>query len=187
MSSAFHSGQLQHRAQVLRVRTTDKDVPWQRLRTAWVRAERKNGTNIFSSVGLSAESWEFILRQQDITVEDAVEYRGDHYFLTDVRQLKPGFLQISAARVNLVQCQADRDIGPDGLIFPAAVTEKYIRHEDPGPMSVNVTCYVLVTPKCVTLRVGSLVEVAGEAYEVLCCHTLDARKNEFEVCRRADA
>lgn len=179
-------GSFRERAKVLRVRKPDKDVQWQRLRTAWVRAERKNGTNIFSSVGLSAESWEFILRQQDITVEDAMEYRGSHYFLTDVRELKPGFLTVSAAKVRIVQCQADRHKGPDGLKFPAAMTEKYIRHEDVHPMSVNVTCYVLVTPKCVTLQAGSLVEVAGEAYEVLCCHTLDGHKNEFEVCRKRD-
>ena len=179
-------GSFRERAKLLRMFSDGQEAAWWPVRTIWTRAERKSGTNIFSSVGLSAESWEFILRQQNIAVEDAIEYRGEHYFLTDIRQLKPGFLQVSAAKVRIVQCQADRDRGPDGLRFPSAMTEKYIRHEDPGPMSVNVTCYVLVTPKCVTLRAGSLVEVAGEAYEVLCCHTLDARKNEFEVCRRAD-
>jgi hypothetical protein len=184
--SKFHTGLLKHRAKALRIGSFAGIVRWEPMRNIQISTERKSGNNIFSSVGMGAESWEFILRKQDLAVTDAIEWQGQHFFLTDVRELKPGFLQVSAARVNLVQCQADRDRGPDGLRFPAAMTEKYIRHEDPGPMSINVTCYVLVTPKCVSLRAGSLVDVAGEAYEVLCCHTLDDRKNEFEVCRTRD-
>ena len=186
MSRKFHTGLLKHKAKLLRIGSTADAVRWEPLRNIWVSAERKSGTNIFSSVGLSAESWEFVLRKQDITVEDAIEWHGQHFFLTDVRELPPGFLQVAAARVHPVTCRADRDKGPNGRIFPAAMTEKYIRHEDVRPMSVNVTCFVLVTPKCVSLRAGSIVEIAGEGYEVLCCHTLDERKNEFEVCRTRD-
>lgn len=186
MSNSFHTGQLKDRAKLLRVQVGESAVKWQPIRPIWTRAERKSGTNIFSSVGLSAQSWEFVLRKQDISVEDAIEWKGEHYFLTDVQELRPGFLTISAAKVRVVSCQADRHKGDHGLRFPAAMTEKYIRHEDPGPMSVNVTCYVLVTPKAVTLRPGSLVDVDGEAYEVLCSHLLDGHKNEFEVCRKRD-
>lgn len=182
MSGKFHSGELKHKAKILRVFAADTEVAWKPLRSIWCRAERKNGTNIFSSVGLSAESWEFVLRQQDITVEDAIEWKGQHFFLTDVRELKPGFLVVSAAKVHFVSCVDDGS----GLNFPAVLTEKYLRHEEPRPHSMNVLCFVLVTPKAVNLDTGSLVKVDGELYEVLVRHTLDGHKNEYEIYREAD-
>ena len=175
-------GSFRDKAEILRLAVRPDKVAWKPLRSIWCRAERKNGTNIFSSVGLSAESWEFVMRQQDITVEDAIEWKGQHFFLTDVRELKPGFLVVSAAKVHLVLCVDDSS----GLHFPAALTEKYLRHEEPRPHSMSVQCFVLVTPKAVDLAAGSLVKVDGELYEVLVRHTLDGHKNEYEIYREAD-
>ena len=53
-------------------------------------------------------------------------------------------------------------------------------------MSANELGLVLVTPKPITLRPGSLVEVRGAAWEVLVAHELDRYKNEYEIGRRVD-
>ena len=73
-----------------------------------------------------------------------------------------------------------------GMTFPGVLTEKYARHGQEWPMSVNELGLVLVTPKAVKLRSGCLVEVRGSAWEVLVPHELDEYKNEYEIGKRAD-
>lgn len=53
-------------------------------------------------------------------------------------------------------------------------------------MSVNELGLVLVVPKAVTLRPGSLVEARDAAWEVLVPHELDPYKNEYEIGKRVD-
>ena len=81
-------------------------------------------------------------------------------------------------------------LGPDRttdeMTFPGVLTEKYVRHEQEWPMSVNELGLVLVTPKVITLCPGCLVEARGAAWEVLAPHELDPYKNEYEIGRRVD-
>ncbi len=180
-------GEFRRQGRLLRLRTDDKgNLAWCPIQTLWMKAEKKTGGNIFSSVGLSAESWEFLVRKQEMTVQDAIMLDGVHYFLTDIQEPYSGFLLVQAARVKIVMCRGGMEKQNATFSFPAAVTEKYVRHEEPRPMSMNIITYVLITPKQVALKAGSLVDVEGEAFEVMGCHTLDEYKNEFEVCRKKD-
>lgn len=177
-------GEFRDRLTLLRLNITDSEISWQESGKLWARSERQKAGNIFSSVGLSAESWEFIVRAQDLTAKDALLFEGHHHFITSIDRVELGFWVVSTARVRVVRCQADP--ANNGLLFPAAMTEKYIRHEQQLPMAINTTCFVLVTPKIVDLDEGSLVAVDGVPYEVQIGHRLDSFKNEFEVVRKAD-
>lgn len=182
--SRHQMGEFRRRLTKLRLETTPEEIVWRESDGIWAKAERRSGGNIFSSVGLSAESWTFTIRAQDLTTADALRLGLQHHFITSIEEELPGFFTVQTARVNIVQCQADLRDG--GLRFPAALTEKYIRHDQQLPPAVNTSCFVLVTPKQVDLKEGSLVDVAGEAYCVQIGHRLDAVKNEFEIVRARD-
>lgn len=175
-------------AEVVRLHVTDGAVGWKLLRRIRLHAERMTRPVLFSANGLSAEGWRLTIRQQDIRITDAIRIGGDHLFLTKIEQTleRPGFLTVDAAKVRTVHCCAAVETSQPGPTFPAALTEKYIRHEQHMPEAVNLLCYVLVTPKCVDLTPGSLVDVDGEPYEVLLAHRLDEAKNEYEIYRKAD-
>ena len=85
--------------------------------------------------------------------------------------------------MDLAQCRAEAG---NGAIFPAVLTEKHLKWEQPEPYSINRITYVLVTPKAVTLTRGKLVEVNGVNYEVQLAHVLDSYKNEYEIVRTED-
>lgn len=177
-------GEFRDRLTLLRLQSSPDAVTWEPVNRPWAKTERQNSGSIFSKVGLSAEGWDFIIRKQEITVNDAFLFGGKHHFITAIIPEFPGFLQVKTARVKIVQCQADPVNA--GVRFPAALTEKYIRHEQHMPNAVNTTCFVLVTPKVVDLDEGALVDVDGTAYEVQVGHRLDEFKNEFEIVRKAD-
>lgn len=180
----YQVGKMRDRAVRLRLAQTPEKVSWEASGNVWARAERQTGGNIFSSVGLSAESWKFTVRAQDITMHDALELDGRHHFITAIDKPERGFFEIMTARVKMTACQAEPGAG--GLIFPAALTEKYVRHEQLSPMADNTVSYVLVTPKCVDLEEGRLVKADGLIYEIQTAHRLDEYKNEFEIVRRWD-
>lgn len=177
-------GEFRHRLEKLRLQETAEAVQWITAGPLWAKAERQKAGNIFSSVGLSAESWTFTIRAQDLTMADALRFEGYHHFITAIGRAEPGFYEVQTARVRLAQCRAEPAGG--GRRFPAALTEKYIRHEQLAPMAVNATAFVLVTPKIVDLEEGRLVDVDGTPYEIQTAHRLDAWKNEFEIVRKAD-
>lgn len=174
--------------EILRLTVTPASVTWNRIRRIRFHAERTGKPAVFSTVGLSAEGWRFTIRAQDLRITDALRIGQDHYFLTSIQEIpdRIGFLTVDAAKINLVQCTAGKEREEPGPSFPAALTEKYLRHEQHRPDAVNLICYVLVTPKCINLEPGSLVDVDGEAYEVLVAHRLDGVKNEYEIYRKAD-
>ena len=182
--SRHQMGEFRRRLTRLRLEAAPGEIVWRESGGIWAKAERRSGGNIFSSVGLSAESWTFTIRAQDLTTADALRFGLHHHFITSIEEAEPGFLTVQTARVKIVQCQADPRDG--GLCFPAALTEKYIRHEQQLPPAVNTSCFVLVTPKQVELVEGSLVDVGGEMYCVQIGHRLDAVKNEFEIVRVRD-
>lgn len=175
-------------AEVLRLKSNDDAVTWRRLRRIRMYAERMKRPVLFSENGLSTEGWQFTVRAQDIRLMDAIRWNGNHFFLTSIEALpdRRDFLTITAAKVKCVSCVAAMETQRPGPSFPGVLTEKYIRHEQHMPDAVNLICYVLVTPKCVNLAPGSLVEINKTPYEVLVAHRLDAVKNEYECYRKAD-
>lgn len=178
-------GQFRHRITVLElVSNSDTSYIWEPVMPLWSMATRKSTNNIFSSVGLSAESWEFRIRAGSVTMDNAIFWDGHHHLITAIDTNDRQFWTLQTARVQVLKCQADPvEKGP---FFPAVLTEKYIRHEQLEPLAVNTTAYVLVTPKVIDLEEGRLVDVAGTAYEVQKAHRLDRWKNEFEIVRKAD-
>ena len=95
-------------------------------------------------------------------------------------------LEVDAAvvKVDTVRQMAEREAVVQ--TFPGVLTEKYVRHGQEWPMSVNELGLVLVTPKAVTLPPGGLVEARGALWEILAPHELDEFKNEYEIGRTVD-
>ncbi len=182
----INAGKLEKKITLLTLGAVTGGWAWQETGTAWAAITMTGKPALFSSVGLSARGAEITLRVRSLTLDRAVRYRGQHYFLTAADEDGKGFLKLTAATVEVVQCTATPDAEPVGAMFPGVLTEKYLRHEQQTPMAVNVICYVLVTPKAVELTPGELVDVAGTSYEILVAHTLDGYKNEYEIMRTVD-
>lgn len=178
----MNAGELRERVTVLSLAETDGAFSWAPVRKPWAKVEEKTGKNLFSTVGLGAKSLALTLRRQDLTLRQALLWRGQHCFLTGIRDNGRLYLDVDAALVTPVTC------GYEGISFPAVQTEKYLGwNRDVPPMSVNEFTFVLVVPKAVPLLTpGHLVTVAGEEWEVRVPHTLDEYKNEYEVARTVE-
>nr|DAH70411.1 MAG TPA: head-tail joining protein [Caudoviricetes sp.] len=178
--SKFDIGAFRDRAELVRYRKTETGYAWERVRTLWSIAERQSGKNLFSAVGLGAESWRFTVRMQDLSVEDAIRYAGHHHFLTSVQDEERGFLRVDSARVQVAACACH------GMAFEAAITEKYVQFQQQTPQSENHILYVLVTPKVIELTPGDYLTVDGHDYSIQLKHELDPVKNEYEIRRVED-
>lgn len=174
---------------------------WEPARTIWVRNEQNTKTNLFSKVGVGARGAIFyIYRPGDLTMHDALIWRNEHNFITSIIQKSPVEAEVAAAIVDIVQCYAERkdSLGRDEYnrpkpeiipiaSFPGILTEKYLGWEQQQPQAATQKVMVLVTPKPVTLRVGDLVTVGDDKYNVQIVHDLDEYKNEYEIAVRGDA
>lgn len=181
------AGKLDQPLEVLELRETSAGVwEWVTVRRAWGQVEQTTKTNLFSKVGVGARDAAVVIRRQPLTLHNALRWKGQHLFLTAITHRDRGHLDVAAALVipDTVRLRADETI--EGKTFPGVLTEKYVRHEQEWPMSVNELGLVLVTPKAIALRPGCLVEVRDAAWEVLVPHELDQYKNEYEIGRRVD-
>lgn len=180
----YNASSLRERVQVLACRHTEAvGWSWELEGKAWAQVEVSGKRNLFSSVGLGAKSAALVLRDRPLTLHNAILWRGQHLLLTGIEVKKQGWLDVTAAQVEITQCRAEP---PTGEAFPGVLTEKHITHQQLEPMATNAICYVLVTPKAVVLRPGKLVEVAGTVYHILLRHELDPYKNEYEIMRTVD-
>lgn len=185
--SYIGAGKLDQPLEVLELRETSAGLwEWVAIRRAWGQVEQTAKTNLFSKVGVGARDAAIVLRTQPLTLHNALRWKGQHLFLTSITRRDRNHLDVASALVmpDTVKLRADETI--EGKTFPGVLTEKYVRHEQEWPMSVNEQGLVLVTPKAIALRPGCLVEVRGAAWEVLAPHELDQYKNEYEIGRRID-
>ena len=176
MADYIDAGKLNKAAQVLELRETAPGVwEWVPARRTWASITLQPKTNLFSKVGIGARNAAVIVRRQPLTL-----------FLTSIVPMGRNHLEVDAAvvRVETVRQMAERDTVVQ--TFPGVLTEKYVRHGQEWPMSVNELGLVLVTPKAVTLPPGGLVEARGALWEILAPHELDAFKNEYEIGRTVD-
>lgn len=155
---------------------------WEPVRRTWAQAELMTRPNVYSVHGIGAAGVSFILRRQDITMDHALRWRGQHCFITSIRPLGRLYLAADTALVVLSQC---RDL-MSGDTFPAVMTERYVGHQQMEPMAVNVRRRVLVTPKAVRLTPGPLVEVDGVQWPITTAYELDPHKNEYELQKEVD-
>lgn len=193
---------LRHRVEVLTLTETDGGWAYAAdgTRAADVRQEDKR--NLFSSLGLGRPTVRFTMRRGPLTLHQALRLHGKHCFLTAIAPVQDarGYIEVTAALIEPTPCTVSRraavrdpvylrpKLEPERTVaFPGFLTEKYVRFEAGTPGSVSERCNVLVTPKAVTLAVGELVTVGGEAWRVQIPHELDEFKNEYEIVREVDA
>lgn len=195
----MNPGLLKERVEILRLDNTNNNFFWTVEATVWAKVEQQKIKNIFSNVGLGAKSLKIIIRKWDITLHNAIKWRGKHCFLTDITDLGNGLYEIMAALIEPQICTVERTDAhslnelnrpvysePVMITFPGYLTEKYIRTIQDEPMSMVESQYVLVTPKSVNLQEGELVTINNVTYEVLVAHILDEYKNEYEILVRRD-
>lgn len=176
------AGNLNEPVQILDFQETEPGRwAWVSGRKAWAQVEQTAKTNLFSKVGVGARDAAVVLRRQSLTLHQALAWKGQHLFLTSITDRGRMHLDVQAALVDLVECQADPV--EDGPRFPGVLTEKYVQHEQMEPMSLNELRCVLVTPKAIHLQRGHAVLVDGVLWEVLVCYALDSYKNEYEIGR----
>lgn len=179
-------GAFRDRLTVLELAESDGVVTWEPRGKVWAKAERSAVPSIFSTHGISAEGWTFWVREFPVTLENALILDGRTHFLTAIEDLGSGFYKLSAARTPFLDCKATDATGETTAEFPAVLTEKYVKFSQENPMAQNTLLHVLITPKCINLREGDVVEVDGAIYCVQIGHRMDLAKNEFEVWRRED-
>lgn len=179
-------GDLRERVSVLKLEETEPGYVWQVERRVWANVQPDDRTNLFSKAGTGAPGVKIVIRRQPIKPGIMLLWRGQYVYVSDVQPMGRGHLLASGALVRLSQCMADVHKGQPGRTFPAVLTEKYLRHEQIDPYSVNILTYVLVTPPEVKLQRGGLVQVDGTNYEVQLAHVLDPSKIEYEIVRKAD-
>lgn len=175
------AGELRERLEVLAFRETSPGVwTWETLRRTWGKVTVDGKSNLFSSVGIGARNAALVVRKQELSLRYGMRWRGQHLFLTQITELDRTHLSLSAALVELADCEMD------GVTFPGVLTEKYNKWSQPEPYSVNQITYVLVTPPEIQLDLGGIVRVNGLKYEVQVAHTLDPSKIEYEIVRTED-
>lgn len=185
--SGVELGRLNERVEVLALRNfSAPDLPaawaWESVRRTWAKAELATRINIYSVHGVGAAGVTFTLRRQPLTLDHAMQWQGQHCFITAIRPLGRLYLIVDAALVVLSPC---RDPVSEAS-FPAVVTERYVGHQQLEPMAVNTHRRVLVTPKVVRLAPGPVVEVDGVKWPVITPYELDPHKNEYAIERTID-
>lgn len=176
------AGKLSERVEILRLAKGENEYRWELLRWSWASVELQQKRNNFSTHGIGAADAELVLRRQDLTLPDAIRWRGQHLFLTGIVPRGRNHLTVTAA---LVEARSCRD--PEtGLAFPGVVTEKYLGHRQEEPMAVNPMRHILITHPEIVLLPGRLVEVDGEGWPVTMAHRLDPWKAEYELEREVE-
>ena len=176
------AGKLSERIELLRLVKGENEYRWELLRRSWASVELQQRRNNFSAHGIGAAGAELVLRRQELTLLDAIRWRGQHLFLTGIAPKGRNHLTVAAA---LVEVRACRD--PEtGLSFPGVVTEKYLGHRQEEPMAVNTMRHILITHPEIVLRPGHLVDVDGKPWRILLAHRLDPRKTEYEIEREVE-
>jgi len=176
------AGKLSERIELLRLVKGENEYRWELLRRSWASVELQQRRNNFSAHGIGAAGAELVLRRQELTLLDAVRWRGRHLFLTGIAPRGRNHLAVTAALVEVRVCRDPET----GLAFPGVVTEKYLGHRQEEPMAVNPMRHILITHPEIVLQPGHLVEVDGESWPVTMVHRLDPWKTEYEIEREAE-
>lgn len=183
MLEHIDAGKLDERVLVLALQETSEHVwRWVEIRKTWASVELSTRRNNWSAHGIGTTGVTLTVRRQDITLAHALQWRGQHCFITSVLPFGRNHLKVEAALVAVSECE-DKVAG---IKFPASMTEKYLGHEEREPYDANVLRHVLVTPKVIQLKPGRLVEVDGTPWPIRVAHTLDPWHNEYELEREVD-
>lgn len=194
------AGRMRDRAEILSLQETADGFVWKAVKTTWAHAHKTGRRNLFSSIGAGREEYAFTLRRQPLTLCQALRWRGQFCFLSDLQFVGRAHLEVKTALVEPSPCSVQRTcVSTDNCLnrpqvqeertvcFPAILTEKYQKIERADWQTVTETGYVLVAPKAIALVTGEVVTVDSQPYVVCAAHTQDSCKNEYELVRRKDA
>lgn len=185
--TSIDAGKLDQAVEILELQESPAGIwTWQSVRPARAQVTLSTGRNLFSQVGIGARGAQLIVRRQAMTLRNALRWGEQHLFLTSIVPEGRLHLRLEAALVTVDTVTVQKDETTVEKTFPGVLTEKYARHAQEWPMSVNELGLVLVTPKPIALRPGTLVKVRGALWEVLVPHELDPYKNEYEIGRTVD-
>lgn len=195
----MNPGKLRDRGFVLRL-SGKEHLRWEPLCGVWLTGKSTGRKNLFSRVGIGADGAEFLLRSRDLTLDDAILWEGQHYFLTDIAKegVHPVYWKVFAARVSPETVTVKRDAVEKGALnrpvrtekeigsFPGCVTEKYLGSSPEDSHMESEKRLIVVAPKAALYREGDRFEIWGESYRVEVVHKLENWKNEYEVRREED-
>ncbi|MBQ9733346.1 MAG: hypothetical protein IJV74_03825 [Clostridia bacterium] len=181
-AAVIDAGELRERVSVLTLKDKGSEYVWEESRRSWAKAELNTRKNIWSVHGIGATGVTFVMRCSSLCLDNALKWRGQHCFISSIIPYGRGHVKVEAALVEPVQCEDKYK----SLTFPALMTEEWHKHEQLEPHAINTLSHVLVTPKCIELKPGKLVTVAGDAWPIKTAHTLDPHKNEYIIERTVD-
>ena len=195
----MNPGRLRERGFVLRL-SGKENLKWDMLCGIWLSGKLTGRRNLFSRVGIGADGAEFLLRERDITLHDAILWEGQQYFLTNIAKegTGPVYFRISAARVSPETVTVRRDIIEMGALnrpervekeigsFPGCITEKYLGSSPEDSHIESEKRLIAVAPKAAAYRAGDCFEIRGKRYRVEVVHELESWKNEYEIRREED-
>ena len=173
----MNAGRFNEQITVLELEKSGTGYAWQPVVDLWAEAEKQNKTNIFSKVGIGVQTVRFALRKREISLHNAIRWKGRHCFLTDIQEVERMYLEITAALIEPVECREE------GTTFPACLTEKYLGYREETPRTIETVSLVMVTPKIIMLRTGAQVTAAGIEYYLTARHELGEYQNEYEIQR----
>lgn len=196
----MNPGELKERISLLSIKQLENTYTWEILSKIWSKVEQLSGNNLFSKVGMGANSIKFTIRiRSDLALHHAFLWQGKHCFLTNINEIDPGYYEVTAALVEPKVCSIKKTGEPkrNGLnrpiydepvmvTFPGCLIEKYLGQTQNKPMAYTETRYVLVTPKIIDLDEGEIVIIEETPYTVLIPHILDDFKNEYEIMVKED-
>ena len=195
----MNPGKLRERGQILRL-NGENTLEWQTLCDVWLKGQETGRRNLFSTLGIGAAGAEFLLRERDLTLHDAILYRGQHYFLTEIGRegIHPIYYKVQAARITPQTVTVWRDQVSKGEYgrplrepevigsFPGLITEKYLGSVEETMHIESEERLIVVAPKAAIYQTGDHFEIGENRYRVMVAHPFEDFKNEYEVKRVVD-
>ena len=194
------AGELRERVTILSIveKPDGTGWDWQEGKTTWAKVEQTGKRSLFSTVGAGREEWRATMRQQPLTLHQALRWRGHFLFLSDLTYPDRGHMEASTAMIEPVtgtvrhtKVEKNALNNPSltteqMLSFPVCLTEKYEGFTQGDTHDTTTLTYVAICPKAVVLRAGEIVTLGGEKFRVQIGHELSDYKNEYEITREAD-
>ena len=76
------AGSFKERIQILTLGKSENSWSWSVSGTVWGKAETQERPSLFSKAGVGANGMKFIIRRRELTLHNALRWRGRHCFLT---------------------------------------------------------------------------------------------------------
>lgn len=193
----MNPGILRERGEILTLFPISGGFEWKMDRKIWISVKETGEKNLFSGVGVGAAGVEILMRETDLTLHNAIRWRRQHYFLTNIQEegIHPVYYKVQAARITpktVTQYRMKTELGENNRpinkylplqTFPACVTEKYVKSSDQDSHVETEAQLAAVTPKAIEAKAGDLFEIEGKKYRVMTAHLQDEFKNEYVTQR----